>query len=335
MSDFFLPISLSAPCDNATVAAFQQVMIKAQQALPWLPNLSQESSSLFYGDATKPYFPRLNRSPSGLDSDQQSQWLMIYDATTNLCNAAIQGEMQTAQAEGARLAADTAFWNTVSRVVTDVATLGVNELWGGFWEAIDACKQSRDITTLALQTAGDVLSALGADADPQDLANQDDIQNQLSALIGKILDAISPLGPDVRAQAGLGVAPLVVAGIAAAVVVTATTAVWAVAHELSGVQEQANAHAQAVLDHQTAYDEAQAAAGNITQDELMRRRANTAKQAKDIADAQGAGAVGSGMMKAGLGVALAVGAVAVAIFFLKKKGASASPAPSTNPRRRR
>jgi hypothetical protein len=142
----------------------------------------------------------------------------------------------------------------------------------------------------------------------------------------------------VRQQAGLGFAPLVIAGIAAATVVTITASVWAVAHELAAVQKQANDHAQAVLDHQTAFDEAQLAAGAIDQAEFARRRSATAAQAQAVADAQGAAAVGSGLQKAGLGAAMGIGAVAlgaVAILYLMRKKPAASPAPSTNPRRRR
>lgn len=329
MSDFFLPVVLSARAENPVVAAFQQLMSKAQQTLPWLPNLSSESASLFYGDP--PRFPRLNRIPEGLDETQQKQWLMVYDATKALTTAALRGEMQAAQVQSEQLANDVAFWNTVYRITADVATLGVNELWDEFWNAVAACKASRDGIVASLQAADAALSEQGENADPSLVAQQAELQRRLNSLINQIVSIIAPLGPDVRQQAGLGTA-LVVAGITGAVVVTVTASVWAVAHELAAVQEQANEHAQSVLDHQTAFDEAALAAGQIDQAEFARRRAATAQQAKDIANAQGAGAVGSGLMKAGVGVALAVGAVAAAFFFLKKKSATA---PSTNPRRRR
>lgn len=332
MSDFFLPVQLSAPADNPTIAAFQKVMIKAQQTCPWLGNLAGESSGLFY--TSPPQFPRLNPTPEGLDDAQQQQWKLIYDAAAPITSAAMRGEMQAAQDQSTQLASDSAFWDGVYRVTLDVATLGANEAWVGFWDAIAAAKQARDGAAAALDGANQALANMGADADPSDVANQQDLDGQLNALVKSVIDTIAPLGPDVRTQAGLGVAALVVAGIAAGVVLTITASVWAIAHELAAVQKQANDHAQAVFDHQTAYDEAQAAAGNITQDELAARRANTAKQAKDVADSQGASAVGSGLAKAGLGAALVIGAVAVAILMLKKKGAAA-PAVATNPRRRR
>lgn len=332
MSDFFLPVVLSAPADNAMVAAFQAVMNKAQDSAPWLPPLAGESAGIFYG--SPPSFPRLNPSPDGLDDSQQEQWTLIYRAVAPIASAAMRGEMQTAQAQGAQLASDAAFWNTVHRITLDVATLGANEAWIAFWDAIAAAKEARDGIVASLRAAEEILASQGNQADPSLLGQQQNLRNQLDSLINQILSVISPLGNDVRQQAGLGVAPLVVAGIAAAVVTTITASVWAIAHELSAVQQQANEHAQAVLDHQTAVDEAALAAGQIDQNEFARRRAATAQQAKDIADAQGAGAVGSGLAKAGLGVALVIGAVAAGIFFLKKKSAAA-PVPATNPRRRR
>lgn len=324
MSDFFLPVQLSTQADGPTVAAFQKVLLKAQSTLSWLPNIANESAQLFY--ASPPMFPRLNPIPEGLDDGQQQQWKMIYDAAAPITSAAMRGEMQAAQIQGQQLADDSAFWDSVYRVTLDVATLGTNELWGDFWDAIAACKEARDGAAAALQGADNALAALGENADPDDVANQNDLQGQLNALLGNIIDVIAPLGPDVRAQAGLGVAPLVVAGIAAATILAITGSVWAIAHELAAVQKQANDHAQAVFDHQTAYDENLAAQGVISQDELMRRRANTAQQAKDVANSQGAGSMTSAMA-AGLGV-LALGAVAV-VFLMNKSRKTA-----TNPRRR-
>ncbi len=330
MSDFFLPVVLSASADNATIAAFQAVMNKANQTCPWLPPLASESAGIFYG--SPPSFPRLNPQPEGLDASQQQQWGLIYQAVAPIASATMRGEMQAAQAQGAQLAADAAFWDTVYRVTADVATLGVNELWADFWKAIADAKQSRDSIVGILQTTQQALDEQGDTADPALVAQQQSLQNRLDSLINQILSAISPLGSEVRQQAGMG-STLIIAGIAGAVVVAITASVWAVAHELAAVQTQANDHAQAVIDHQTTFDEAALAAGQIDQAEFARRRANTAQQANDIAKSQGAGAVGAGMMTAGLGIAAAVGAVALGIFLLKKKSASAASA--TNPRRRR
>ena len=334
MSDFFLPLVVSVPLDNATIAAFQQVLIKAQETMTWLPNIAGESSSLFYGSPA--HYPNLNSQPAGLTVSQQQQWTMVCNAMQPITASFLKGEMASAQQAGVALAANVAFWDTVARIDEDIATLGVSELWTKLWEAVDACKASRDATVITLQTAQDALDNLGSDSPTALIDDQATLSGQLSQLVDNVKSTLSPLGADAVQQAGLGTA-LIVAGIAGAIVVTITASVWAISHELTAVQMQANDHAQAVFNAQTAYDEAQAASGAITQDELMQRRANTAGQMKTVVDAQGAAAVGKGLQAAGVGMAMGLGALALGvigvIYMLRKS--KGSPAPSTNPRRRR
>lgn len=335
MSDFFLPVVLSAAPDNTLVAAVQQVLVKAQQTLPWLPNLAQESSSLFYG--SPPRFPRLAYDPDGLDDGQTQQWHQVYNAMVPIASAALRGEMKAAAVQGEQLAVNVNFWNTVYRVTEDVATLGIAELWTKLWEAVDACKASYNATTVTLQQTQEALSAL-SDSVPSDLVTaQYDLQNENRNLASKVTSTLAPLGQDAVDHAGFGSA-LVIAGITGAVVVAITASVWAVAHELASVQKQANDHAQAVFDAQTAYDQNLADQGIISQDELMRRRSDTARQVQSVADAQGAAAVGTGLQKAGMGAALGIGALALGaiavLYLLRRSKGGAASTPAINPRYR-
>jgi hypothetical protein len=124
MSDFFLPLNLSAPADTAVVAAWQKVLISAQQNIPWLPNLTAESSSLFKDRK----LPRLNPIPEGLTPEQQKQWKCVYDAMSPIDQKAVRGEMQAAALDGQRLAANTAFWEGVHRITAAAATIGYSEI---------------------------------------------------------------------------------------------------------------------------------------------------------------------------------------------------------------
>lgn len=341
MSDFFLPVVLTTPPDNPTVAAFQAVLNKAQQTCPWLPNLAGESAALIYADAQNPRWPRLNVAPEeGLDDGQQQQWAQIVKATAPITKAAMLGEFAQVKTQAAVLANNAAFWDTVYRITLDVATLGVNEAWVAFWEAIDACKQASAAIKADLDQAAQALADTGSDADPNDVAAQENLQGTHESLIQKILGIIAPLGDQVRSQAGLGIAPLVIAGITAATVVAITTSVWAVAHELVGVQTQANDHAQAVLEHQQAINDKLLADGQITPEQWQANNQQNVDMANSVTKNQGAGAVGSALGKAGMGVALGIGALALGavalMYFMKKKpGAAAAPAVATNPRRRR
>jgi len=155
MSDFFRPVILSARADNATIAATQQVLIKATQTLPWLPNLTGESSSLFFGSPAK--YPRLNPDPDGLTDTQKKQWKMVWDALSPITSLALRGEMARAAQDGERLARAEAFWDGVHRVTAAVATVGGSEItplvqdkWG---EMVGLIKEWDDTRTLALRIA--------------------------------------------------------------------------------------------------------------------------------------------------------------------------------------
>lgn len=157
MSDFFRPIVMSGAVDNAVVAAVQRIMIRAQQSLPWLPNLSAESSAAFYADP--PTYPALNLYPAGLTDDQQQAWAMIYQAMQPITSSVLAGEMAQAQAAGEQLASNADFWTAVTRITKAVATVGFSEvapIVAQKWDELRAKLQEwKDTRAWALKISSD------------------------------------------------------------------------------------------------------------------------------------------------------------------------------------
>jgi hypothetical protein len=229
MSDFFRPVILSARADSVVVAAVQQVLTKAQQVLSWLPNLTGESVSLFYG--SPPKYPNLNSIPEGLDANQQKQWKLVWNAMQPISSKVLRGEMQSAAIDGAALAANTSFWDGVYRVTEAVATVGysevepiVKEKWAEMQNRITEWDDTR---AWALRIANH------KDCPPEKAAQ---IRQKIDELDGSISGKITSLTaqiPGMRAalkQEGLGgfAALATLATFKSAVLITAIAAVVAI-----------------------------------------------------------------------------------------------------------
>lgn len=229
MSDFFLPVIVSARIDNPTISAYQQVLIRAQQTLSWLPNLTGEASSMFFG--SPPKFPRLNREPAGLTEAQQRQWVMVWDAMQPLTSNVLRGELQLAKIEGDKLASNTAFWDTVYRVDLGIATVGASEVLPAVkekWSELQAkTKEWQKIRQWALDIAAH------PDCPPakaeQVRARIAELDSSIGAKIAS-LTAQLPGFKDGVQQEGLGALPAIIGSIATvkgAVLITAIIAVLA------------------------------------------------------------------------------------------------------------
>lgn len=229
MSDFFLPFIVSARIDNPVIAAFQQVLIKAQQTMPWLPNLTGESVSMFYGAPAK--YPALNFKPEGLTDDQMKQWQMVWKAMQPISSGVMRGEMQAAQIEGTRLAQDAAFWDSVHRVTLAVATVGLSEVAPIVEEK---WKELRATMTEWKKTREWALKVADHKDCPADKATQ--IKQKIAELDGSITGKIASLTSqlpglqDAVRQDGLGAiaALAALATIKTVVLITAIVAVVAV-----------------------------------------------------------------------------------------------------------
>jgi hypothetical protein len=229
MTDFFRPVILSARADSTIVSAVQQILVKAQQVLPWLPNLTGEAISLFYG--SPPKYPALNVTPEGLDSTQQKQWKLVWDAIAPISTKVIRGEMQAAAIDGANLASNTAFWDTVYRADAAIATVGMSEVapiveekWN---ELRGRIKEWDDTRSWALKIAAH------KDCPPEKAAQ---IRQKIEEMDGSISGKISSIAaqiPGMRGaiqQEGLGAiaALAALATIKTAVLISAIVAVVAV-----------------------------------------------------------------------------------------------------------
>jgi hypothetical protein len=227
MSDFFRPIVLSARADNTLMAAWQRVLISAQQNLKWLPNLTGESASLFMDSK----LPLLNAVPESLDPEQKRQWKAVWDAMQPIATKAMRGEMQAAAIDGQRLAANTAFWNGLYRTTEAVATVGLSEItplvkekWAEMQRKI---KEWDETQAWALRIANH------KDCPPDKAA---EIRRKLEELEGSISGKITSLTaqiPGMRSalkQEGLGAwaALASLATIKSAVLITAIVAVVAI-----------------------------------------------------------------------------------------------------------
>lgn len=229
MTDFFRPVVLSARADNTVIAAVQQVLIKAQQVMPWLPNLTGEAVSLFYGSPAK--YPNLNVIPEGLEENQQKQWKLVWDAMQPISSKVLRGEMQSAAIDGAALAANTAFWDTVYRVDMAVATVGLSEvapIVEEKWKELRGrIKEWDDTRSWALKIAAH------KDCPPEKAAQ---IRQKIEEMDGSISGKISSVAaqiPGMRGaiqQEGLGAiaALAALATIKTAVLITAIAAVVAI-----------------------------------------------------------------------------------------------------------
>jgi hypothetical protein len=229
MSDFFLPVILSARCDTPVIGTVQQILIKAQQVLTWLPNLTGESVSLFY--ASPAQFPRLNPTPEGLTDTQQKQWTLVYQAMQPVTSAVMHGEMQAAKIEGDKIASNTALWDAVYRVDLAVATVGLSEvepIVKEKWKEMQGrIREWDDVRSWALKIAAH------KDCPPDKAA---EIRRKIDELDGSISGKITSLAAqipgmrDALKQEGLGaIAALAsLATIKTAVLIAAIIAVVAV-----------------------------------------------------------------------------------------------------------
>ncbi len=229
MSDFFRPVIVSAKIDNPVVAAVQSVLVAAQQTIAGLPNLTAESVSLFYGSPAK--YPALNPTPEGLTDIQQKQWTLVWKAMSPITSAVMKGEAANARDLGVKLAADVSFWDSVSRVATAVATVGVSEITPYVeekWREMKGKINEWDATRAWALKIADNKDC------PADKAVQ--IRNRIAELDGSISGKIASLTAqipgikDAVKQEGLGgiAALATLAHIKTAVLITAITAVVAI-----------------------------------------------------------------------------------------------------------
>ncbi len=317
-------VALAAPAAQSLRDVVMRLFARLNTAMPWLPYQAGGIAALALDQQSYPY-PLMSPSnpPAWLVSpDRLTVWREVAGQFTPLTQSVLAGQLQQAQAQGAILDSNVAFWNTVAQYSGSDAVMGV---WDDLWRAIASFKAQRDATKAALDTSQSIIASYGTRV-PADLAlTHSNLISQYNSLSARAQVIIAPLGAQAKSAAGLGLAPLIIGGIAAATVVTVTASIWAIAAEFTSVQRQANANAQDLLKFRETADQADFEAGKITNDQLALRRGANVQAAKTLVDAEGAGAVGNAFAKGGAGIALGIGALAAvglaAYLLMRKKSA--------------
>ncbi len=304
-------LSLAAPLDQGLHDVTLRLFGRMRSAMPWIPYDPAGVAALAMSQQSYPYPDQtiVNPPPWVNTVDRMNAWREMAGQFVPLTQLILSGQQAQAKAAGEVLDRNTAFWNDVAKYSGADA---VQKVWDDLWAAVASFKAQRDATKVAIDTAKGVLATYAARM-PAAYANKTALLDaQYASLSNRAAVALAPLGAAGKTAAGLGVAPLIIAGIAAGAIVAITTSVWAIAHEFAAVQLNANNNAQEILKTRDALDHADFAAGKITNEQLVQRRQDNVKAATDLVNAEGAAAVGGALGRAGFGTALGIGAVVAA-----------------------
>lgn len=303
-------VSLAAPLDAATQAVVAQLAQRMATAMPWTPFDPVGTFALAMQQNQYPYPVQSVVSPPTWlqDPNRLDIWKQIANAFVPTTQAVLQNQIALARQQGTILANNVAFWNNVAKYS---GTDAVYAVWDDLWAALTQYKTYHDAIVATFNTVQPILQQYQGQIPSNLVQQQSALIAQFNDMNNRVSSVIAPLGAQARAAAGLS-SPLIIAGIAAAAVATISASVWAIAHELAAVQLQANANATAIIQARDAADQAAYNAGKITYDQLQQSRKDSAAAGVDIANSQGAGAVGKGLKSAGEGIALGLGGLAIA-----------------------
>jgi hypothetical protein len=317
-------IALAAPLDQATRDVVAQLFQKMATAMPWITYDPVGMSALAMDQQSYPYpVQTIGNPPVWLNTaDRLQVWRDIAGQFVPITQQILTGQILQARVVAIALNNNVTFWNNVARYSGVDA---INAVWDDLWQAIASFRASRDATKVAFDQTAPIVAQYGAKIPASLTSQRAALIAQFNDLTNRASTTLAPLGAQARTAAGLGIAPLVIAGIAAATVATIAAAVWGIAHEFSAVQINANNNAQAILQARDTADQADFEAGKITNEQLTQRRNDNVTSAAKLVDAEGAGAVGRAVGRAGTGVAIGVGALALALiggYFLLRKSRS-------------
>lgn len=315
-------VALAAPIDDANRDVVMRLFQKMATVMPWITYDPVGTAALALNQQSYPYPAQsIPNPPVWLSNvDRLEIWNSIAKEFVPITQAILSSQLQQARVAGEALDRNVAFWNAISRYSGADA---VQKAWDDLWSAIAAFKAQRTATRAVLDVTKPIIAQYGPRIPAALIQKNSTLEAQYVSLSNNAAAALAPLGASARSAAGLGVAPLIIAGIAASAVVAITASVWAIAHEFATVQEQANSNAQEILKAREAADQADFSTGKITNEQLVQRRTSNVNDATKLVDAEGAAAVGGALGKAGFGVAAGIGALALlglgAFFLLKKK----------------
>ncbi len=317
-------VALAAPLDSAMRDVITRLFGKMRTAMPWITYDPVGVAILAMDQQSYPYpIQTLGTPPVWLNTiDRQQVWKEVAGEFVPVTQQVLATQIAQARVAGEALDRNVAFWNNVARYSGADA---VQKVWDDFWAAVASFRAQRDATKVALDQTAPIISQYGAKIPASLIMTRTGLVSKFNDLSNRASAALNPVGAQAKSAAGLGALPLVIAGIAAATIVTVTASIWAIAHEFANVQEQANGNAQEILKAREAADQADFNAGKITNEQLVVRRNDNIAAAVKLVDAEGAAAVGGAVGRAGMGVALGAGGlVALALgawWLLRKKSA--------------
>ncbi len=296
--------------DPATQVVVSTLAQRLAAAMPWLPFDPVGTFALAVQQGQFPYPAQTVVNPPAWlnDPNRLDVWHQIAGAFVPVTQQVLVNQLALARQQGVVLASNTAFWNAVAKYSGADA---VQRVWDDFWAALSQFRAYREGTKAALDQSTAILASSPPGSIPAALVqNQGVLVSQYNALSSRCAAAIAPLGAAARSAAGLGIAPLVIAGVTAAMVVAITASVWAIAHEFSTVQTQANANATAIVQARDAFAQQLLSTGKINVDQFAQIQKDNVEAGRIISESQGAGQIGKGIQSAGLGVALGLGSIA-------------------------
>lgn len=296
--------------DAATQSVIAALAQRLAQAMPWLPFDPVGTFALAMQQGQYPYPAQTLLNPPAwlADPNRMATWHQIAGAFVPVTQAVLIHQLDIARQQGAALAANVTFWNNVALYSGASAAQAV---WDDLWAALAQFKAYRDGVNATLYQTGSIINSAPPGAIPSNLLqNQAQIVQQFNSLTNRCAAVIAPLGASGRTAAGLGILPLVIAGIAAATVAAISASVWAIAHEFASVQTQANNNATAIIQARDAFAQQMLSSGKINVDQFAQIQKDNVAAGVAIADSQGAGQIGKGLQKAGIGVAVGLGAIA-------------------------
>jgi hypothetical protein len=266
----FLTISLQTAIPQNLRDAANSVLMKAQQAMPWIGGL-QGQAAMLMNQGSWPY-PTIASDVTS-DPVQQAQWNQFRNAYAPITGAIATGQYQAAAGTAAALAANLAFWDSIAAAAHaatfqfGAAASDMQDAWDNLRFALNryqaASKGVQTSLSILQQTAADPI--LGPKI-PQAAQYAATIASQQNGIISSMLRTLGPLASDpaVKAEAGLGIIPAAVAIAGAVAVGSISAAVIVVVSQMAALKEQANTYAQEVLKARGAINDQLLKDGKIT-----------------------------------------------------------------------
>lgn len=317
--DFFTSVKLAGSVDQTLRSATDDALVQAERAMPWANGMRGQAALLMNGGSFPLVLPAANVTS---DPQQQTQWAQFRTAFLPLQNAALAGAREQAAAEGRKLAANTALWESIHRVTLAVATLGASEAWDRLKLELNRIRDARRQVLQAQQAMRMVV------ADPRAVPIRAQVATQLNQITAQQQEIDTGvrrvLGPvdvaEVRAEAGLGVVPAPIMAIGGAVILGVVAAIAYWVNRQYNLRDVANANAQEALTMRQRVLDELVKAGKLTPLQWQEASRQNAEQSQLQQESQRSGRELVSKNMIALAAVVAVGVLAVT--WLKRRSGS-------------